>query len=305
MQRKYWYLILVIVLALGVGLTACGLQAQAGAETDTAKDVEALTATINEIYGQYASSLKSGDVDRWIALWSNEGVQMPPGSPPIIGTEEIGAGTLAFLDAFTVDSFEIYIDEVQLAGDLAFARGTYSGVYTPKDGGEGFAEDGKYLTVFQRQPDGSWKIHRDIFNLNTEGGTQEAEMEEGGTQEPKMADGIEDIAGTWHRLGLRSQEYYILYSKDGTLQCSHHLERLKDNPMCRGEFWFEGTKFFDKEIHGWCAAAGQDIGVYQIQLQANGNLKFTLIEDECGYRISDYVGLYSADSVSVEYEPVP
>lgn len=305
MQRKSWYLLSVTVLAIGVVLTACGLRAQAGIEPETASDVQAVTVAVNEIYEQYASSLKSGDADRWIALWSDEGVQMPPGSPPVIGKEEIGAGTVAFLDAFTVDSFEIHIDEIQLAGDLAFARGTYSGAYTPKDGGEGFAEDGKYLTVFQRQPDGSWKIYRDIFNLNTEGETQEAEMEEGGTQEPKMADGIEDIAGTWRRVGLRGQEYYILYSKDGTYQCSHHLEQLKDNPMCRGEFWFEETQFFDNEIHGGCASAGRDIGVYQIQLQANGNLKFALIEDECGYRIDDYVGLYSAESVMVEYEPVP
>ncbi len=35
-----------------------------------------------------------------------------------------------------------------------------------KEGGEAVTVDGKYMTILQRQPDGSWKIHRDIVNSN-------------------------------------------------------------------------------------------------------------------------------------------
>jgi ketosteroid isomerase-like protein len=35
-----------------------------------------------------------------------------------------------------------------------------------KDGGEPIPYDGKFLTIFKRQSDGSWKIHRDIYNSN-------------------------------------------------------------------------------------------------------------------------------------------
>ena len=57
-------------------------------------------------------------------------------------------------------------DEVRVAGDWAFARGNYSVTLTPRQGGDVVTVDGKYLTVFQLQADGSWKIHRDIFNSN-------------------------------------------------------------------------------------------------------------------------------------------
>jgi uncharacterized protein (TIGR02246 family) len=166
MQKKTLFMLAINVLVLGIILTACGFQAQA--ESRSADDIEAVTAAVDGIYDQYASTLKASDPNGWIALWSDAGVQMPPGFPPVDGTDSIGAGTKDFLDAFTVDSFEIHVDEVQVAGEWAFARGTYSGAYTPKDGSEGFAEDGKYLTIFQKQPDGSWKIHRDIFNSNGE-----------------------------------------------------------------------------------------------------------------------------------------
>jgi len=35
---------------------------------------------------------------------------------------------------------------------------------TPKAGGESIQLEGKYLVVFQKQPDGSWKAARDIWN---------------------------------------------------------------------------------------------------------------------------------------------
>ena len=59
-------------------------------------------------------------------------------------------------------------EEVQVAGDWAFSRGTYTLSITPKAGGEEIFIDGKYMTILKRQTDGSWKIHRDIFNSNVE-----------------------------------------------------------------------------------------------------------------------------------------
>jgi ketosteroid isomerase-like protein len=37
----------------------------------------------------------------------------------------------------------------------------------PQAGGPEAAINGKYLTVFKKQSDGSWKIYRDCFNSNT------------------------------------------------------------------------------------------------------------------------------------------
>ncbi len=133
-------------------------------------DVEDVTAAVNDIWNQYSSSLNSGDLDAWMSLWTEDGVQMPPGEPPVIGKDQIRARNGASLDQFTF-SMAITNEEVEVAGDWAFARGTYTATLTPKEGGEPIPIDGKYMTILQRQPDGAWKIHRDIFNSNVPPGT--------------------------------------------------------------------------------------------------------------------------------------
>jgi uncharacterized protein (TIGR02246 family) len=117
------------------------------------------------IWKEYSESLNSGDLDRWLDLWTEDGVQMPPDEPPIAGIDSIRARNRALLDKFTFD-IGITNQEVETAGDWAYARGTYKARLMPKDGGRPISIDGKYMTILARQSDGSWKIHRDIFNSN-------------------------------------------------------------------------------------------------------------------------------------------
>ena len=124
------------------------------------------TTAADAIWKEYAVSLNEGDLERWLALWTEDGIQMPPDEAAIAGKDNIRARNEAVLDKFT---FEIGItnQEIETAGDLAYSRGTYKARLMPKEGGRPISIDGKYLTILERQPDGSWKIHRDIFNSNT------------------------------------------------------------------------------------------------------------------------------------------
>jgi len=128
-------------------------------------DLEAERVAILEIWPQYSSALNSDDIDSWMSLWTEDGVQMPPDEPALSGRDQIRARNKAVLDQFSFD-ISINNEEVNVAGDWAFARGTYSATLTPKEGSETIPIAGKYMTIFQKQSDGSWKIHRDIFNSN-------------------------------------------------------------------------------------------------------------------------------------------
>lgn len=145
------------ILAAGIliPLAACSRQQQ---------QVSAATAA-ETIWKEYAESLNSGDLDRWLELWTEDGVQMPPDEAAIAGKDNIRARNEALLDKFTFD-IGITNQEVQAAGNWAYARGTYTAKLMPKAGGRPISIDGKYLTILARQPDGSWRIHRDIFNSN-------------------------------------------------------------------------------------------------------------------------------------------
>lgn len=124
-----------------------------------------LRPPVDAIFAQYAASLRAGDAEAWAALWTEDGIQMPPDAPAVAGRTQIREKMRALLAAFHL-AMQIRTEEVQAAGDWGFARGTFTATLTPKHGGEPVPVDGKFLTILARQADGSWKIHRDIFNSN-------------------------------------------------------------------------------------------------------------------------------------------
>ncbi len=135
----------------------------AGCASDDGTNTEADSAAINAIWSTYVSSLEAGDIDAWLSLWTDDGVQMPPNEPPVIGKDQLRQRNGAALDLFTVE-IDITNQEVGVAGDWAFSRGVYTATFAPKDGSKPIPVDGKFMTILRRQSDGGWKIHRDIFN---------------------------------------------------------------------------------------------------------------------------------------------
>ena len=129
-------------------------------------DVEAITAEIQALFDEYSASLNDGDAERWIALWTEDAVQSSPGAPPNVGRDVIYAGVSSEVKEVDYQDMIIEVEEVLAGGEYAIARGNYSLVVVPMAGGDPMSVDGKYTTTFQRQPDGSWKIHRDIYNSN-------------------------------------------------------------------------------------------------------------------------------------------
>jgi uncharacterized protein (TIGR02246 family) len=56
--------------------------------------------------------------------------------------------------------------EVRVIGDCGFDRGSFTFTVAPRSGGETSRETGKYLFLYWRATDGSWKIARAIVNLD-------------------------------------------------------------------------------------------------------------------------------------------
>ncbi|MFN2134429.1 MAG: YybH family protein [Candidatus Promineifilaceae bacterium] len=121
---------------------------------------------IEAFWDEYVAANVTGDAERWIALWDENGVQMPPNSPFVDGMENILARKEAGNEKWITDEMTISNQEVEVAGGWAFVRGVYDAKMTPKAGGESTFVDGKYMSILKQQPDGSWKLYRDIFNSN-------------------------------------------------------------------------------------------------------------------------------------------
>jgi ketosteroid isomerase-like protein len=54
--------------------------------------------------------------------------------------------------------------ETVIDGNLAYQRGSFTVIATPKAGGAARTTAGSFLRIYRRQPDGSWRMSRDMFN---------------------------------------------------------------------------------------------------------------------------------------------
>jgi ketosteroid isomerase-like protein len=61
-------------------------------------------------------------------------------------------------------TFDLDVDEVKLLDSWAFERGRYSIKMEPVAGGPAIEDTGKYITIYEKIADGTWRMARDIWN---------------------------------------------------------------------------------------------------------------------------------------------
>jgi uncharacterized protein (TIGR02246 family) len=119
---------------------------------------------------EYVKADSAGSVDAKMRLYMADAVLLPPDGQAVVGYQAIRSwhqGTYARAAMQLTPT----VDEVQMIGDWAFARGSWTGTTTPKAGGEPRRESGKFVILLRRLPDGgSWRIAREIWNAQPASG---------------------------------------------------------------------------------------------------------------------------------------
>jgi uncharacterized protein (TIGR02246 family) len=133
-------------------------------------DSAAVHQAITAAYARFVDALKRGDAAAVAASYTDDAVLMVPNTTAWEGRAGITQGFAGFLSQFSVVDPRLTTKDVVLGGDYAIERGTYAWTLHPKTGtGADIVDNGKYLTVWQRQDDGSWKIVRDLSNTDRPG----------------------------------------------------------------------------------------------------------------------------------------
>ena len=52
---------------------------------------------VQAFFDRYAELWMAGDVDAWVALWTDDGVQMPHDEPRVVGMEQLRARNAAVI----------------------------------------------------------------------------------------------------------------------------------------------------------------------------------------------------------------
>jgi uncharacterized protein (TIGR02246 family) len=125
-----------------------------------AADLAAIRATDSA----FVTAAAAGDAAGVASIYLPDARVLPPNAPAVQGRDAIQKLWGGLLDAYQV-KFDVSADEVEGRGDLAYARGHYTLDGTPKAKGVPPLHDqGKFLEILRRQPDGTWRYAVDMYS---------------------------------------------------------------------------------------------------------------------------------------------
>jgi uncharacterized protein (TIGR02246 family) len=120
--------------------------------------------SVREVERVAREAAEAKDLDRYVSLYADDAVLFWPGAPMVTGRAAIREFMRVFLSMpdFTL-SFETAKVEVSQARDFAYTYGTNK-VTLVDPAGKRMKDRGKYLTIYRKQPDGTWKVVADMGN---------------------------------------------------------------------------------------------------------------------------------------------
>ncbi len=138
----------VLAMAASIALVACGGRDTSLSDSDR--------AAIREAGRKYVEADDKRDADAMMQAIGEGAFYMPSNGAPISGREAIRG----FLKPHAWDKIAETPAEIEGRDGLAFVRGSYTVRYQGQD------LTGYYLEIWQKQPDGAWRITRKLWNTD-------------------------------------------------------------------------------------------------------------------------------------------
>ncbi|MBI1224457.1 MAG: SgcJ/EcaC family oxidoreductase [Bacteroidetes bacterium] len=119
-------------------------------------------SAIETLLSSYEKALNASDVPAVLALYAKDGVFMPSEAPSAVGQTAVEQA-YRFVFSQIKLNIKFSIDEIQVNGDLAFARTISRGTTDVLAAGINVPEENRELFVLVKE-NGDWKIGRYMFN---------------------------------------------------------------------------------------------------------------------------------------------
>ena len=153
MKQTAFFLVALMLLSYG---------SYTGADTVHSKSAEAEIAAAREAY---LAAWMARDVDGVMAYQTEDIALLPHrGTPPVVGFDNVRDFWFpADSPPFTLYAFDLKPLRVVHDGSMAYDYGRYVLEYA-FEGDDRVVNEGNYLTVWRRQPDGRWLRAAHIWN---------------------------------------------------------------------------------------------------------------------------------------------
>ena len=130
---------------------------------------EDLKSIIDSLGNQAEQCFLSGDIDAMLQFYCDDIISMPNSHPMVKGKHDLKLKTEAILAmGLKFQSLESTTIEVQSGGDIVYEIGTFRQAIIMPGTREPLEQNGKYVNIWKRQPDGKLKIAVEIYNSDAE-----------------------------------------------------------------------------------------------------------------------------------------
>jgi len=119
---------------------------------------------IDKGHQQWLSAMRSNDPEALGRIVTGDVILMPPHQEPVTGRQGVMNWFAAVVEQARTVAVGVPEREVILAGDFGIERGAFTWKVAPVSGGSQIEDHGHFVAVWQRQPDGGWKVKSNIWN---------------------------------------------------------------------------------------------------------------------------------------------
>ena len=120
---------------------------------------------LQEIENNLAQGMMNGDNSKMMDMYLDDAVSLPNYSPMVRGKDAIKQNMEKESESGNkVTDFKINVTDVFGSGDMIVEIGTYVMTMEMKGMNDPVNDHGKYMTVYEKQDDGSLKIKSDTWN---------------------------------------------------------------------------------------------------------------------------------------------
>lgn len=127
-------------------------------------DQASTRAELMEADRAFAVETAERGIDGWVETFAEDGAMFPAGGPVVRGRAAIRK---LMSPAFEDEAFSLVWEptEADVSGELGYTIGRSERTATGPDGTL-TTSIGKYITIWKKQPDGTWKVVADIGTPN-------------------------------------------------------------------------------------------------------------------------------------------
>jgi ketosteroid isomerase-like protein len=115
-----------------------------------------------QLEAKFAADTAKGGGRAFAAWFAPDAVTLENGKAPVEGHDAIAAAATWSPESYQL-TWKPEGARMSANGDMGLTWGHYEGVSKDKDGNT-LKDSGRYMTVWKKQPDGSWKVQLDSSN---------------------------------------------------------------------------------------------------------------------------------------------